>query len=153
MNNNVGISYILSTCILSQFCLPDLPNTDTHIETLDRPEPAAVTGDHKYARNRSYVIGNETGLVKDTGFGALKSSLTLDNTHTYGKMSHFEPNAILRGAQLTVVGALRALKNPGLFTSEHYKQAALAVLAGIVIRVLLGIPVRIQDQSSQDSTD
>lgn len=56
-------------------------------------------------------------------------------------MSHFEPNAILRGAQLTVVGALRALKNPGLFTSEHYKQAALAVLAGIVIRILVAIPV------------
>jgi len=56
-------------------------------------------------------------------------------------MSHFEPNAILRGAQLTVVGALRALKNPGLFTSEHYKQAALAVLAGIVIRLLVAIPV------------
>jgi hypothetical protein len=56
-------------------------------------------------------------------------------------MSHFEPNAILRGAQLTIVGALRALKNPGLFTSEHYKQAALAVLAGIVIRVLVAIPV------------
>lgn len=56
-------------------------------------------------------------------------------------MSHFEPNAILRGAQLTVVGALRALQNPDLFTSEHYKQAALAVLAGVVIRVLVAIPV------------
>lgn len=63
-------------------------------------------------------------------------------------MSHFEPNAILRGAQLTVVGALRALKNPGLFTSEHYKQAALAVLAGIVIRVLLAIPVCIKKTTS-----
>jgi hypothetical protein len=60
-------------------------------------------------------------------------------------MSHFEPNAILRGAQLTVVGALRALKNPGLFTSEHYKQAALAVLAGIVIRLLVAIPVCLRD--------
>ena len=58
-----------------------------------------------------------------------------------GNMSHFEPNAILRGAQLTVVGAVRALKNPGLFTSEHYKQAALAVLAGIAIRLLVAIPV------------
>lgn len=57
------------------------------------------------------------------------------------KMSHFEPNAILRGAQLTVVGALRALQNPALFTSEHYKQAALAVLAGLVIRLLVAIPV------------
>ncbi|KAM0719101.1 hypothetical protein Q7P37_005006 [Cladosporium fusiforme] len=55
-------------------------------------------------------------------------------------MSHFEPNAILRGAQLTVVGALRALQNPALFTSEHYKQAALAVLAGLAIRVLVAIP-------------
>ena len=64
-----------------------------------------------------------------------------EHTHTHGKMSHFEPNAILRGAQLTVVGALRALKNPGLFTSEHYKQEALAVLAGIVIRILVAIPV------------
>lgn len=54
----------------------------------------------------------------------------------------FEPNTILRGAQLTLVGAHRALQNPGLFTSEHYKQAALAVAAGIAIRVLVAIPVR-----------
>jgi hypothetical protein len=67
----------------------------------------------------------------------------LPSTQPPEKMSHFEPNAILRGAQLTVVGALRALKNPGLFTSEHYKQAALAVLAGIVIRLLVAIPVRL----------
>ena len=53
----------------------------------------------------------------------------------------FEPNAILRGAQLTFVGAYRALQNPALFTSEHYRQAALAVLAGIVFRILLAIPV------------
>lgn len=61
---------------------------------------------------------------------------------SYSKMSvHFEPNAILRGAQLTVVGALRALQNPALFTGEHYKQAGLAVLAGIAIRILVAIPV------------
>jgi fructose-specific component phosphotransferase system IIB-like protein len=53
----------------------------------------------------------------------------------------FEPNAILRGAQLTLVGANRALQNPALFTSEHYKQAALAVAAGIGIRLLVAIPV------------
>ncbi|KAK3697089.1 hypothetical protein LTR37_017687 [Vermiconidia calcicola] len=52
----------------------------------------------------------------------------------------FEPNAILRGAQLTLVGANRALQNPGLFTSEHYRQAALAVAAGIGIRILIAIP-------------
>jgi hypothetical protein len=74
---------------------------------------------------------------------------TPSQTHTHGKMSHFEPNAILRGAQLTVVGALRALKNPGLFTSEHYKQAALAVLAGIVIRVLVAIPVCLRRKHAQ----
>lgn len=71
----------------------------------------------------------------------LTTDTFLDIIYTHGTMSHFEPNAILRGAQLTVVGALRALKNPSLFTSEHYKQAALAVLAGIVIRILVAIPV------------
>lgn len=52
----------------------------------------------------------------------------------------FEPNAILRGAQLTIVGAHRALQNPALFTTSHYKQAALAVLAGLAIRLLVSIP-------------
>ncbi|KAI9052554.1 hypothetical protein LZ554_003897 [Drepanopeziza brunnea f. sp. 'monogermtubi'] len=56
-------------------------------------------------------------------------------------ISNFDPNAILRGAQLTVVGALRALQNPALFTSAHYKQAAIAVAAGIAIRILIGIPI------------
>lgn len=56
-------------------------------------------------------------------------------------MTSFEPNAILRGAQLTLVGAHRALQNPRLFTSEHYRQAALAVAAGIAIRLLIAIPV------------
>lgn len=55
-------------------------------------------------------------------------------------MSNFDPNAILRGAQLTVVGAYRALQNPGLFTNDHYRQAALAVAAGIAIRIFLAIP-------------
>jgi len=54
--------------------------------------------------------------------------------------SSFELNAILRGAQLTLVGANRALQNPGVFTSEHYKQAAMAVAAGIAIRILVAIP-------------
>jgi hypothetical protein len=84
--------------------------------------------------------------------------------------SNFDPNAILRGAQLTVVGgqheclttflsfllyfslslslfladddkALRALQNPALFTSKHYKQAAIAVGVGIAIRLAIAIPV------------
>lgn len=77
------------------------------------------------------------------------------------EITNFDPNAILRGAQLTVVGgeswfnsssiivsvlnwqdiALRALQNPRLFTSEHYKQAAIAVAAGIGIRLAIAIPV------------
>ncbi|KKZ62137.1 hypothetical protein EMCG_03381 [[Emmonsia] crescens] len=56
-------------------------------------------------------------------------------------MSNFEPNAIIRGAQLTLVGAYRALQNPSLFKSEHYRQAALAVCAGIAIRLIISIPV------------
>lgn len=39
------------------------------------------------------------------------------------------------------VAALRALQNPALFTSEHYKQAAIAVAAGIAIRLAIAIPV------------
>ncbi|PGG95642.1 hypothetical protein AJ79_09933 [Helicocarpus griseus UAMH5409] len=56
-------------------------------------------------------------------------------------MSGFEPNAIIRGAQLTLVGAHRALQNPSLFKSEHYRQAALAVCGGIAIRLIISIPI------------
>ena len=35
----------------------------------------------------------------------------------------------------------RAVQNPGLFTSDHYRQAALAVAAGVAIRILVSIPV------------
>ncbi|ODH22089.1 hypothetical protein ACO22_05569 [Paracoccidioides brasiliensis] len=78
-------------------------------------------------------------------------------------MSNFEPNAMIRGAQLTLVGVKtgriafrlhlhvvriiasgkphRALQNPSLFKSEHYRQAALAVCAGIAIRLIISIPV------------
>jgi hypothetical protein len=58
------------------------------------------------------------------------------------QVSQFNPNSILRGLQMTLVGANRALQNPSLFTSEHYKQAALAVAAGIAIRLAISIPVR-----------
>jgi hypothetical protein len=56
-------------------------------------------------------------------------------------VSNFDVNAILRGAQLTLVGVNRALQNPGLFTSDHYRQAAIAVAAGIAIRIIVAIPV------------
>jgi len=58
-------------------------------------------------------------------------------------MSNFDPNAIIRGAQLTFVGANRALQNPDLFTTNHYRQAAIAVCAGLAIRLVLNIPIYI----------
>ncbi|KAI9801636.1 MAG: hypothetical protein M1833_002318 [Piccolia ochrophora] len=56
-------------------------------------------------------------------------------------MANFDPNAMIRGAQLTVVGAVRALHNPGLFKYEHYRQAAIAVVAGIAIRLAISAPI------------
>ncbi|KAL2115091.1 hypothetical protein VTJ04DRAFT_10754 [Mycothermus thermophilus] len=56
-------------------------------------------------------------------------------------LSHFDLNAILRGIQLTLVGAHRALQNPDLFNSEHYKQAVIAIAAGIVVQLLISLPI------------
>ncbi|POS87156.1 hypothetical protein EPUL_003522 [Erysiphe pulchra] len=56
-------------------------------------------------------------------------------------LSHFQPNVILRGAQLTIVGALRALQNPSFLTSQHYKQVAIAVACGIAIRIAIFLPL------------
>ena len=71
----------------------------------------------------------------------------------------FDANAILRGMQLTIVGgneqdftscsaawvdrmtALRALQNPELFKYEACRQAALAVCAGIAVRLFVTVPV------------
>lgn len=33
------------------------------------------------------------------------------------------------------------MQNPRLFTSEHYRQAATAVAAGIAIRLLIAVPI------------
>jgi hypothetical protein len=43
--------------------------------------------------------------------------------------------------KLTHPSAHRALQNPKLFTSDHYKQAAIAVGVGIAIRLAITIPV------------
>ncbi len=71
-------------------------------------------------------------------------------------MSNFEPNAVIRGFQLTVVGskspspldeailtlqAVRALINPRLFKYDHFRQAALAIGVGIIIQLIIQIPV------------
>ncbi|EGX46976.1 hypothetical protein AOL_s00097g215 [Orbilia oligospora ATCC 24927] len=56
-------------------------------------------------------------------------------------LQSFDPGLILRGAQLTVVGAYRALQNPHLFRSSHYKKAALAVAAGLLLRIIVDLPI------------
>ncbi|PLB40956.1 transmembrane protein UsgS [Aspergillus candidus] len=56
-------------------------------------------------------------------------------------MSNFEPNAVIRGAQLTIVGTIRVLKNPELFKYDHFRQAALAVAVGIIIQLIIQIPI------------
>ncbi|KAB8071655.1 hypothetical protein BDV29DRAFT_178861 [Aspergillus leporis] len=56
-------------------------------------------------------------------------------------MPNFEPNAVIRGAQLTVVGTVRALRNPDLFKHEHFRQAALAIAVGVAIQLIIQIPI------------
>ncbi|KAJ5198053.1 uncharacterized protein N7498_007170 [Penicillium cinerascens] len=56
-------------------------------------------------------------------------------------MSNFEPNAVIRGFQLTVVGTVRALTNPELFKYEHFRQAALAIAVGIITQLIIQIPI------------
>ncbi|TVY84332.1 hypothetical protein LSUE1_G000402 [Lachnellula suecica] len=72
---------------------------------------------------------------------AQRPILTKEQLKQKLQVSNFHPNAILRGAEVAIVGALRALQNPQLFTSEHYKQAAIAVAAGIIIRLLISLPI------------
>jgi hypothetical protein len=83
-----------------------------------RPSPLSFQANQN---NRNFALRNHSSLLVT--------------------MSNFDPDAILRGAQLTLVGAHRAMQNPRLFTSEHYKQAALAVAAGLAISLLIKIPV------------
>ncbi|KAF9870419.1 transmembrane protein [Colletotrichum karsti] len=56
-------------------------------------------------------------------------------------LSHFDINSVIRGAQLTLVGAHRALQNPAIFTSDHYRQAGIAVLTGLAIRLIISVPI------------
>lgn len=73
--------------------------------------------------------------------GHLPADINTEKLKKAFDISHFDLNAIIRGIQLTLVAANRALQNPSLFSSEHYKQAALAVAAGLAIRLIISIPV------------
>ncbi|KAJ4164098.1 hypothetical protein LMH87_005784 [Akanthomyces muscarius] len=86
----------------------------------------------------SSIMAKGSNLVDETPSGRPnrhpKSSALFD-------LSNFDINAVLRGMQLTLVGAHRALQNPAMFTSDHYKQAAYAVAIGIAIRLVVSIPI------------
>ncbi|GKZ32687.1 hypothetical protein AbraIFM66950_002286 [Aspergillus brasiliensis] len=56
-------------------------------------------------------------------------------------MGNFDHNAVIRGAQLTVVATVRALRNPDLFKHEHFRQAAFAVAVGVGVELLIQIPI------------
>lgn len=71
----------------------------------------------------------------------IEENIDKDKLKAQFKVSHFGANAVLRGMQLTLVGAHRALQNPALFNNDHYKQAATAVVAGLGIRLLVTLPV------------
>jgi hypothetical protein len=47
--------------------------------------------------------------------------------------------------------AHRALQNPDIFTSDHYRQAAVAVAAGIGIKFLVSLPVRSEFNAYPDT--
>ncbi|KAK8007374.1 fatty acid desaturase-domain-containing protein [Apiospora arundinis] len=71
----------------------------------------------------------------------LEEKIDKDELKKAFNISHFDINAIVRGIQLTLVGANRALQNPDIFTNSHYRQAAIAVVAGIAIRLIVQIPI------------
>lgn len=48
--------------------------------------------------------------------------------------------------------AHRALQNPALFTTDHYRQAAIAVVAGLAIRLIVTIPVSLITSMSRRVT-
>lgn len=72
---------------------------------------------------------------------AIQDNVDAEKLKTKFEVSHFGANAVIRGMQLTLVGAHRALQNPALFNNDHYKQAATAVVAGLGIRLLVSLPV------------
>ncbi|KAF5099506.1 hypothetical protein D0Z00_001638 [Geotrichum galactomycetum] len=55
--------------------------------------------------------------------------------------SGFSMLAVLRGLQLTVLGAIRALRNPYLVESGYYKKSARAILISLAIQIVLWLPI------------
>lgn len=45
------------------------------------------------------------------------------------------------GSDQMLETAVRALRNPELFKHEHFRQAAIAIAAGVAIHIIVQIPV------------
>ncbi|KAK9362116.1 hypothetical protein V1504DRAFT_419563 [Lipomyces starkeyi] len=53
----------------------------------------------------------------------------------------FSALSIVRGFQLTLLGAYRALQNPDLLRGKYYKQAAYAIAISLIIQLIITIPL------------
>lgn len=53
----------------------------------------------------------------------------------------FSALAVLRGLQLTFLGAVRALKNPYLIESGYYQRAGRAIGVSFIIQIILWVPI------------
>ncbi|KAK9429542.1 hypothetical protein V1505DRAFT_330192 [Lipomyces doorenjongii] len=53
----------------------------------------------------------------------------------------FSALSIVRGFQLTLLGAYRALQNPDLLRGKYYKQAAYAIAISLIIQFIITIPL------------
>ncbi|GAO48135.1 hypothetical protein SAICODRAFT_10660 [Saitoella complicata NRRL Y-17804] len=56
-------------------------------------------------------------------------------------LNSLNPNAFLRGFQLTFLGTYRAIQNPSLFTTEHYRLAFRFFILGLALYILIEIPI------------
>ena len=51
------------------------------------------------------------------------------------------PIHIVRGAQLAWLGLIRAIQNPTLYTSTHYRQLGIACAAGLILHFVMLLPI------------
>ncbi|KAL5627468.1 hypothetical protein BROUX41_003621 [Berkeleyomyces rouxiae] len=90
-------------------------------------------------------------MTSDPLFDKAKLRRQLDVTDGHGHLdtdkirakfdtSNFDLNAFIRGGQVALVGANRAMQNPAIFNNQHYRQAAIAVAVGVAIHVAVLIP-------------
>ncbi|KAI5793735.1 hypothetical protein DFH27DRAFT_567113 [Peziza echinospora] len=130
---------------LSEGALSTGSNMATPSSTSGSPvTPTTTAASASYGLAGSSEQHQETVTPRELGKEIIEGATHVDVNKLateLEKMSNVDPNAVLRGAQLTIVGAYRALQNPALFRSAHYKQALKAVLAGILIRILISIPI------------